>query len=205
MSGPKRTPDKLNTIGIVVVGICSAVLVYVTIVALQAFYMGDTSEIQTMADYGGNDTTAKHIRATQTENIVKSSNPNAGAVGEQTYRVPISVGMKKVVDEAKVDPSNLVPVVGKSICRTVLPVFGRPKADDRPPLPECGGGAAPATPAPATDNKAPPQTPTGGTGPGGGPLPNQGSGTTGPGAGSATGPRTDRSNAAGSAEKGNGK
>ena len=46
MSGPKRNPDKLNTIGVVVVGICGAVLVYVTIVALQAFYMNDTSETQ---------------------------------------------------------------------------------------------------------------------------------------------------------------
>jgi hypothetical protein len=198
MSGPKRTPDKLNTIGIVVVGICSAVLVYVTIVALQAFYMGDTSEIQTMADYGGQDTTAKHIRATQMENISKASTPNAGGA-EQTYRVPIAVGMKKIVDDAKVDPSNLVPVLGKSSCRTVLPVFGRPKADDRPPPPECGGGAAPA-PAPATPDAGSgvQPMPTGGTGPGGGNLPNQGSGTTGPGAGSAT-------KAAGSAEKGNGK
>lgn len=37
MSGPHRNPDKINTIGIVVVGICGAVLVYVSIVALQAF------------------------------------------------------------------------------------------------------------------------------------------------------------------------
>ncbi len=58
MSGPKRNPDKLNTIGVVVVGICGAVLVYVTIVALQAFYMNNTSELQTMADYGGQDLTA---------------------------------------------------------------------------------------------------------------------------------------------------
>ena len=43
MSGPKRNADKLNTIGVVVVGICGAVLVYVSIVALQAFYMNDTS------------------------------------------------------------------------------------------------------------------------------------------------------------------
>ena len=63
MSGPKRNPDKLNTIGVVVVGLCGAVLVYVTIVALQAFYMNNTSEIQTMADYGGQDMTAKGRRA----------------------------------------------------------------------------------------------------------------------------------------------
>ena len=63
MSGPKRNPDKLNTIGIVVVGICGAVLVYVTIVASQAFYMNDTSEMQTMADYGGQDTPLKSLKA----------------------------------------------------------------------------------------------------------------------------------------------
>jgi hypothetical protein len=44
MSGPHRNPDKINTIGIVVVGICGAVLVYVSIVALQAFYMDDSSD-----------------------------------------------------------------------------------------------------------------------------------------------------------------
>src|SRR6266496_3389941 len=65
MSGPKRNPDRLNTIGVVVVGICGAVLVYVTIVALEAFYVNDTSEIQTMADYGGQDTGAKSLRTDQ--------------------------------------------------------------------------------------------------------------------------------------------
>ena len=69
MSGPKRNPDKLNTIGVVVVGICGAVLVYVTIVALQAFYMNNTSEIQTMADYGGQDMTAKGRKADEMRNI----------------------------------------------------------------------------------------------------------------------------------------
>ena len=64
------------TIGIVVVGICSAVLVYVTIVALQAFYMDDTSEIQMMADYGGQDTTAKTIKAEQMGAINRTSSPN---------------------------------------------------------------------------------------------------------------------------------
>ena len=69
MSGPKRNPDRLNTIGIVVVGLCGAVLVYVTIVALEAFYVNDTSEIQTMADYGGQDTTFSAI-SSRCEDIV---------------------------------------------------------------------------------------------------------------------------------------
>ena len=140
MSGPKRNPDKLNTIGIVVVGICGAVLVYVTIVALQAFYMDDTSEIQTMADYGGQDTFAKAIRTTQ-EGSIKEYAPN-GAVADpskQTYRIAIDQAMKKVVEDARKDPSNLVPLVGKSDTPTILPIFGRPKA-----LPGAGSGSGSA-------------------------------------------------------------
>ncbi|MBA2541878.1 MAG: hypothetical protein H0V17_19695, partial [Deltaproteobacteria bacterium] len=136
MSGPKRSADKLNTIGIVVVGVCSAVLVYVTIVALQAFYMDDTSEIQTMADYGGQDTRAKAIRAEQAGNITKPTVPNSppkSTAEVQTYRIPIAVAMQKVVEDAKKDPSMLVPAYGKAKCRTVLPDFGRAKADDKPP------------------------------------------------------------------------
>jgi hypothetical protein len=180
MSGPKRTSDKVNTIGIVVVGICSAVLVYVTIVALQAFYMNDTSEIQTMADYGGQDTQAKAIKAEQTGHITKGTTPNAAPSAPsqlQTYRIPINVAMQKVVDDAKKDPSTLIPAFGASKCRTVLPDFGRPKADDHAPCAAWGApeGAAPApTPAPAPTEP----TPTGGTGPGGGPLPNRPAGTT---------------------------
>lgn len=189
MSGPKRAGDKLNTIGIVVVGICSAVLVYVTIVALQAFYMNDTSEIQTMADYGGQDTQAKAIKAEQTGTITKGTTPNAAPTTPaqlQTYRIPINVAMQKVVDDAKKDPATLIPAFGASKCRTVLPDFGRPKPDDKPPCAQWGQpeGAAPAAPAPAnptdarpSDDKAP-ATPTGGTGPGGGAGPNQPAGTT---------------------------
>src|SRR4029079_17066156 len=104
MSGPKRNPDKLNTIGLVVVGICGAVLVYVTIVALQAFYMNDTAEVQTMADYGGQDITARHIRASQTSTLTAPSSPNPAprsASEIQTYRIPLDVAMKAVVADAK--------------------------------------------------------------------------------------------------------
>src|SRR3954466_3825625 len=89
MSGPKRNPDKLNTIGVVVVGVCGAVLVYVTIVALQAFYMNDTSEIQTMADYGGQDTTAKSHRADEMRNITEAATNGVAPGTPQTYRMRV--------------------------------------------------------------------------------------------------------------------
>jgi len=185
MSGPKRNPDKLNTIGVVVVGICGAVLVYVTIVALQAFYMDDTSEIQTMADYGGQDTFAKAIRSTQ-EGAIKEYAPN-GAVADpkqQTYRIAIEQAMKKVAVEAKKDPSNLVPMVGKSDAPTVLPVFGRPKAIPGA-APPAGAGSGSAAPAP-TGGSAAPMTPTGGIGAGGNPPPGNEGNATNPGTGNPT-------------------
>ncbi|MGE0548429.1 MAG: hypothetical protein AB7O24_22165 [Kofleriaceae bacterium] len=132
--GPKRNPDKLNTVGVVVIGICSAVLVYVAIVALQAFYMDDTSQIQTMADYGGNDTSVRDLRAKQRGVIEhygvnpKPADPKPGEQPkQQTYRIPVELAMKAVVESAKADPSMLIPMQGKSDKSTVQPIFGRPK------------------------------------------------------------------------------
>src|SRR5215470_8846440 len=98
MSGPKRNPDRLNTIGVVVVGLCGAVLVYVTIVALEAFYVNDTSEVQNTADYGGQDTASRSLRTDQLSKIGEfGSNPKPApakpneAQRLQSYRVPIDV------------------------------------------------------------------------------------------------------------------
>jgi hypothetical protein len=147
MSGPKRNPDRLNTVGVVVVGICGAVLVYVTIVALQAFYVSDISDVQTTADYGGQDIAAKSLRTDQLSRINEyGTNPRPAApkAGEaqrlQTYRVPIDVAMKRVVEDGKADPGVLVPALGRSDKATVLPIFGRPK-------PIAAPAAAPAAPA----------------------------------------------------------
>jgi hypothetical protein len=177
MSGPKRNPDRLNTIGVVVVGICGAVLVYVTIVALGAFYVNDTSEIQTMADYGGQDTTARSIRTEQLNRINEyGTNPRPAppkgneAEKPQTFRVPINVAMKLVVDAAKSDASALVPGVGRSDKSTVTPIFGRPKLTPQ---------AAPATPAAGTP---PPGPPPPGTATGAAGAPGAAGTTTGSGA-----------------------
>ncbi|MEJ7602067.1 MAG: hypothetical protein WKG01_29490 [Kofleriaceae bacterium] len=176
MSGPKRNPDKLNTIGVVVVGICGAVLVYVTIVALQAFYMDDTSEIQTMADYGGQDTTFQALRSQQRNNISEPAPNPLTPSGKQTYRIPIDEAMKIVVTEAKLDPANLVPSQGRSDRPTALPIYGRPKeistgsgaGSAAQPAPGAGSGSATADGAPVIDAPTVKPTATGGQGPGGG-------------------------------------
>lgn len=145
MSGPKRNPDKLNTIGIVVVGICSAVLVYVAIVALQAFYVNDTSEVQTMADYGGQDTTAKGHKADELRNITEAASNAASPGVAQTYRINIDHAIELVVRDSAdkaAGPSHLVPALPPSTKPTIQPIFGRPKPIATP-------APAPAAPAPA--------------------------------------------------------
>jgi hypothetical protein len=207
MSGPKRNPDKLNSIGIVVVGICGAVLVYVSIVALQAFYMNDSSEIQTMADYGGQDTTHKSIRTQQLENIrtyaPKAAPTVAGA--PQTYTISVDDAIRLVIESAKKDPSNLVPANGPAVTPTVQPIFGRPKLIVQPApagaggaapagAGDAGGGSAAAAPADgagAGAGSSAPMTPTGGQGPGGGAPPGAGGQPVKDAGGGAMTPKTD--------------
>ena len=152
MSGPKRNPDSLNTIGVVVVGVCGAVMVYVTIVALQAFYMNDTSEIQTMADYGGQDVTAKSHKADEMRNIGPEAATNGAAPGTpQTYRIPIDDAIELVVRDAKGASAehpadHLVPLLPPAVKVTVKPIFsrGQPLVDTPPPPTGAGSGAGSA-------------------------------------------------------------
>lgn len=145
--GP-RNSDKLNTLGIVVAGLAASAGVYVMIILLQSFYMHDVAEVQTMADYGGQEKTAASLRAAQIENISQYVNRMGGADGKSTHQVPIERAMELVVADAQKDPSNLVPVIGPSVTPTAQPIYGRPKA-----LEPAAPPAAPA--APASDATAP--------------------------------------------------
>lgn len=152
MSGPKRNADRFNTIGVAVIGICGAVMVYVTIVALQAFYMDDTSEIQTMADYGGQETAAHSHRADELRNITEPGANGASPGVPQSYRMRIDGdhgAMELVVNDAKKTPDHLVPLLPPAVKTTVKPIFSRgepldtPAAVPAPQPPPAPGGHAP--------------------------------------------------------------
>jgi hypothetical protein len=130
--GPHRKIDKLNLLGVIVAGISGAVLVYVSIVLLHAFYLSDTAQIETMADYGGQDKDFRDIRSAQLTTI----DPPQGKRNGQNFVIKIDKAIDLVVEDVKSDPSNLVPTQGKSVKSTILPVFGRPKM-----IPKDGAGA----------------------------------------------------------------
>jgi hypothetical protein len=156
--GAKRNEDSINTIGIVVVGICGAVMVYVSITALEAFYMNDTSELQTMADYGGQDTTAKSHKAGELRSLTEP------AIG--TSSITIDRAMTEIVKagaEAKAAGKPLtltVPAACDENFPTEIPQPGRPVLDPNraggckggkvtPKAADAGSGAGSGSAAPA--------------------------------------------------------
>src|SRR5213078_1564155 len=135
-------------------------------------------------DYGGQDTSARSLRAEQLSRVNEyGTNPRPAAAKAnepqrpQTYRIPIDVAMKLVAEGAKADPGGLIPALGPSDKATVLPIFGRPRPIPAAPAPAAPtappAGAPPAGAPPtgagsgsATDLPAAPMVPTGtGTGP----------------------------------------
>ncbi|MBK9071214.1 MAG: hypothetical protein IPL79_09475 [Myxococcales bacterium] len=158
-AGAHKQEDKLNNVTIVAVGICGAVLVYVSIVALQAFHAHDTASADKQALYGGQRAFYDTVRAQQ-EAPLASYNRKPGAAGApDVFQIPVTEAMKLVATEAAVDASNLVPSVGRSDVATVQTVYGRPQ-----PLTAAALVAAPAaapavapslTPAPEVATPAP--------------------------------------------------
>jgi hypothetical protein len=163
----KRNPDRLNMLGVVVVGVCGAVLVYVSIALLQAYYMNDTRDVETMADYGGQDSMQKTVKAAQLGTI----DPAQGVRHQNgTFGIKIDKAIDLVVRDANdptKGPAMLVPSQGRASAANseIAPVFGRPKkragagsGADAGSGAGAGSGSA-AAPAPAPSPETP--TPTG--------------------------------------------
>jgi hypothetical protein len=142
MSGAPRNSDKLNTLAIATIGVCASALVYVSVAMLQAFYANDSADVQTMADYGGQESTAQSLKSAQLGNITEYQMASAANPGS-TYQVPIERAMEMVAAAAKNDASNLVPAIGPAV-QPNAPAVPAPAAPTEPTAP-----AAPTTPAPA--------------------------------------------------------
>lgn len=132
-SGP-RGADTLNILGIITVGVCGAVLTYVSIVLLEAFYMSETSEIERQRAFEAPASLRNTVKAAHLTNLD----------GDKEGTLAIDKAMQLIVTEAANDPSNLVPAVGPSRTPSVLPEYGRPDA-----VPAAAPAPAPAAPAPA--------------------------------------------------------
>jgi hypothetical protein len=149
MSGLPRNADKLNNFGIVVIGLCGAVLTYVSIVLLQAYYADSSADVQTMADYGGQDTDFKTLRASQLGQVSEYRSVTGKAGQEPTYALPIERAMELVVEDGK-DPAMLVPSQGRADKATTTPPGAPAAAPAAVPVTggaEAGSGSGSGAPA----------------------------------------------------------
>jgi hypothetical protein len=102
--------------------------------------MNDSSQVQTMADYGGQDKTALGHKADELRNITEVGKNAAGG----TVHIKIDDAMQLIVRDASKDPTHLVPLA-PSTKPTIEPTFGRPKPLTTPapaPAPEAAGSGA---------------------------------------------------------------
>ncbi len=132
--GPKKNPDNLNTIGIVTVGGVGAALVYLSIVGLQAFYVDETAIVDEVRHFGDQEKARTSLKSEQvgalTTNLTRKG---VNADGKPLIAIPIETAKALVVEAARVDPANLVPMIGRSEASTIQPIFGRPVALPPPP------------------------------------------------------------------------
>jgi hypothetical protein len=125
MSGlPKRSEDKTNTFGIVLIGVSSAILLWATIVLLQAYYENTAGPLEARRSAMAKSQKVRDLRARQQAAMrdIKWVDPAAKLVS-----LPIEDAMRMVVDELRADPrASLVPAVGAHDQPTIPGVAGRP-------------------------------------------------------------------------------
>ncbi len=190
MDGAKKNPDRLNTIAIVTVGLTGSVLVYLSIIGIEAWYLNESSAVDHVAKFGKQAETRATLKA---EQVGKITEPRLGVVygpnNVQLYTTPIDAAKELIIRDAKVDPANLIQVIARSEKATIEPWFGRPRLIVAPPLPVDGTvtPGTPGTPATGQPGTAPggfdpgATTPAGATTPSGGaPMPSGGAAATTP-------------------------
>lgn len=156
-AGAHKQEDKLNNVTIIAVGICGAVLVYVSIVALQAFHAHDTAADDLKATYGGQRAFYDTVRAQQEAPLASFGRKPGAAGAPDVFQIPVTEAMKLIATEAAVDASNLVPSVGRSDVATVQTVYGRPQPlSAATPVTATAATTTPTAPAAATPLSAPP-------------------------------------------------
>lgn len=156
---PKKAQDRVNTFGVVLIGAVAAVLLWVSVVALQAYYYSTAGKVESERASTGKGREVRDLKAEQRAYLQEGKyvDPKKGIVA-----IPLDDAMKLVLDDAKAGKPSLVPVIGAHDQPTVPAVSGRPPDNVASPTAPAGGaGAAPAAPsAGATTEAGTPAAPT---------------------------------------------
>lgn len=157
MSGlPKKATDRVNTYGVVLIGIVSGLLLWVSVVALQAYYNTTSGSVERERGATNKGREVRDLKESQLRALQEAKFVDAKA---GTVTIPIESAMSAVLASARSGSPSLVPAIGPHDTPTVPAVWGKPA--DVPPATPAPDGAAPA-PAPAlapAGSTAPPTTP----------------------------------------------
>ncbi len=170
---PRKAQDRVNTFGVVLIGMVAAVLLWVSVIALQAYYYSTAGKLEDERSAVGKKREVTDLKNAQRAELQEGKyvDPKKGLV-----TIPIDDATRLVLRDAKAGGPSLVPAIGAHDQPTVPAVSGRPPDNVQPPAgaaPPAGGTAPPAggTAPPAGDTAppaggtAPPTTPAGsGTG-----------------------------------------
>ena len=158
---PRKAQDRVNTFGVVLIGLVAAVLLWVSVIALQAYYYSTAGKMEAERGSAGKSREVRDLKAEQRAYLQEGKyvDPKKGIVA-----IPIDDAMKLVVRDGKAGSPSLVPAIGAHDQPTVPAVSGRPPDNVQPP-----GGAAPApggaAPAPGGAAAPAPGGAAGGTAP----------------------------------------
>ncbi len=147
---PRKQTDTLNTVAIVVIGLAGALLVYISAVALQAFYRNESTELLAQRDSWGMSSDLDALRSEQEAKLIGKLEP-----AEQAVIAQLRSGRG----------GSLVPSVGSQDKATIPPVVGYydpmkgTAAAPQAPTAEGAGSATPAGEAEAAPAESAPTTP----------------------------------------------
>ena len=155
---PKKQQDRVNAYGIVLIGLVGTVLIWVSVVALQAYYNRTSGALRSERDAEWKNKDVMDLKTAQLAELRDSKfvNPQKGIV-----TIPIDQAEVLVLKGLRDGDPSVVPAVGPHDLPTVPAVWGRPVDAAAPAaggpaaVPAAGGAAAPAAPAAAGGAAAP--------------------------------------------------
>jgi hypothetical protein len=157
--------DKPNTLAIVTIGVASVLLLWASIVALQAYYANTFGAEMQRKFTEGQDGELRTLLAEQRAGLQALKRND-----DETVRIPIDRAKQLVVAELRSgQPASLVPAVGPHLEPTVPAIWGRPadgatiddEADEELEGADAGeeSGVEEAAESPEADDTSPSPTP----------------------------------------------
>lgn len=142
---PEKAEDKVNTLAIVAIGLATTVILWASVVALQAYFENTEGEIASERAAQGLTSGIRDLDSLQRAALTKTE--YADASKGTLKHLPIDLAKAAVIDAAA-QGTSMIPSLGELNVATVPAVPGKPADDAKIETPPATpDGAAPVDPA----------------------------------------------------------